>query len=396
IILALLIIIVCISTVDTKVSYSTITSPQEENKWINMSPTAAPEPRNDFKAVYDVKADKIIIFSGLHIFVRQYQDTWSYDFNTNTWTNMSSENIPQERVAYSVAYDEESDRTILFGGLKTDLLTRICWRETWSFNYDTNAWNSMDPSLQPPGRAYADMVYDKGSDRIIMFGGVSENTMYADTWAYNFNTNEWINMTPSIQPSPRWGHRMTYNAESDRIILFGGSKGLPPNPVAVRDTWLYDYDTNTWSNKTPTTSPPELLNHGLTYDVKSDRVILYGGADSNLINQGETWIYDINTNSWSNKTLNTSLEPRRRFGMCYDKESDQTILFGGCFDDFTPTDETWAYNFQTDEELESTTTKPRWYIPSFTLELGLISLVIFAKQVKRRSTIKKEKRTYQN
>ncbi len=388
--------IVLIVAVETKFGNSTILSLQKGNTWINMSPTTNPQPRSDFKAVYDVKADKIIIFSGLQIFVGKYQDTWSYDFNTNLWTNMSSDNMPLAREAYSMAYDEESDRTVLFSGVKIGPWEWICWNETWSFDYESNSWTFMDLPIQPSGRLWADMVYDKGSDRIILFGGFSKDTMYADTWAYNFNTNEWINMTPSIQPSPRWGHRMTYDEESDLVILFGGSIALPSPPVTVRDTWTYDYDTNTWVNVTSSTSPQGSVNHDLTYDTKSDRVIFYGGGDDNLINKGETWIYDVNTNRWSNKTPITSPEPRRRSGMAYDEESDRTILFGGCFDDFSLIDETWAYDYQTSEgpesstssttskEPESSTSKPT-RIPSLTLELAIISFSIFGKQLKRKS-----------
>ncbi len=398
--------IVLILTVETKIGKSAIISPKEENTWSNMSPTNTPPSRADFEAVYDVKSDKIIICCGLRILSREkYQDTWSYDYNTNTWTNLLSINTPLERNGHSMAYDEESDRIILFSGLKTGMWDWICWNETWSFDFESNSWTFMDPSTQPIGRCFADIVYDKGSDRIILFGGFCRDNLYADTWAYDFNANEWTNMTPPVQPSPRWGHKMIYDEESDLVILFGGSTALPPFPVAVGDTWTYDYDNNTWTNINPSTSPPELINHGLAYDSKSDRTILFGGANSNLINQGETWVYNANTNTWINEIVSTTLSPRRRFGMVYDKESDRIILFGGCFDDFTSLNETWVYDYQSTEENTTTSTttitstptttttstpgpKPR--IPSFPIELGLFSLVIFAIRVKRRSIIKKD------
>ncbi|UCE14631.1 MAG: hypothetical protein JSV04_05475, partial [Candidatus Heimdallarchaeota archaeon] len=154
-----------------------------------MSPLTAPPPRIDSKAVYDVKSDQILIFGGLYIGLGMYNDSWTYDFNSNTWLNMSPSNIPLGRNAHSLAYDEESDQSILFSGLRTRQPDGPTWTETWAYNYSNNAWLSMTPSIEPSGRAWADMAYDKESDRIILFGGLSgRDTLYAETWAYDFNT----------------------------------------------------------------------------------------------------------------------------------------------------------------------------------------------------------------
>ncbi len=342
------------SIVVVQTGRSTLLTVREINEWTNMEPTVIPGSRLDSDFAYDIKTDKLILFSGLKL-PGFYTDTWVYDYNSNTWTNMSPPTMPQGRNAHLMAYDEESDRTILFSGSETGPWTWTCWNDTWVYNYNDNTWTNMSPATQPIGRTWAGMVYDKGSDRIILFGGFSRDIIYADTWAYDFNSNEWINMTPLVQPSPRWGHKMIYDEESDRVILFGGSVVLPAPPVAVRDTWTYDYDTNTWVNVTPSISPPALLNYGLAYDSKSNRTILYGGANSSLINQGETWVYNSNTNIWMNETVSTSLGPRRRFAMTYDKQSDRTILFGG-FHAGMPLNETWSLNYQLAEETTTTTT----------------------------------------
>ncbi|MCE7741224.1 MAG: hypothetical protein GOP50_02085 [Candidatus Heimdallarchaeota archaeon] len=50
---------------------------------------------------------------GVQIF---YNDTWAYDTNSDTWTNMNPVTKPQ-RIGHQMAYEEESDLVILFGGL---------------------------------------------------------------------------------------------------------------------------------------------------------------------------------------------------------------------------------------------------------------------------------------
>jgi hypothetical protein len=320
-----------------------------------MEPTILPGSRLDSQFVYDVKADKLILFSGL-ILPGFHTDTWAYDFDSNTWTNMSPPTLPQGRGAHLIAYDEESDRTILFSGSEKGPPNWTCWNDTWAYNLNENSWSNMSPTIQPSGRAFGNMVYDNDSDRIILFGGFSGDTLFGETWAYDFNTNEWSNKNPSTHPLPRWGHSMAYDKESDRVILYGGSKTPPSPPLELlNDTWAYDYDTNTWTNMNPTTSPPELQALGLTYDTKSDRVILFGGADKTLSNLGETWSYDFNTNTWMNETSSSSLGPRRRFAMTYDEQSDRTILFGG-FHGGMALNETWSFEYQLDGEITTTTT----------------------------------------
>ncbi|UCE12406.1 MAG: hypothetical protein JSV04_09425, partial [Candidatus Heimdallarchaeota archaeon] len=133
-------------------------------------------------------------------------------------------------------------------------------------------------------------------------------------------------------------------------------------------------------------SPPGFQNHGLAYDTRSDRVILFGGGDAHLEDSRETWVYNFNNNSWINETSSISPSPRRRFSMVYDEESDRTILFGGCHNGFTHSDETWAYHYQSHEELTvdttttdipsstSTSEPSQGTTPSFTLAIVLLTV----------------------
>lgn len=104
----------------------------------------------------------------------------------------------------------------------------------------------------PAPRFAHSMVYDAESDRIIMFGGLVEPapTWSDETWTYDFNTNTWTNMKPAVRPSPRHGPGMAYDSESDRMILFGGTM----RGELFGDTWAYDLNTNTWANLTPPTT----------------------------------------------------------------------------------------------------------------------------------------------
>jgi hypothetical protein len=143
------------------------------------------------------------------------------------------------------------------------------------------------------------LVYDSESDRIILFGGATGATretasILNDTWAYDYNTNTWTEMAKG--PEDHLGYRMAYDSESDRSILFGGM--VYPRIKLLNDTWAYDFNTDTWTEMQPSTSPPVRNYHAMAYDTQADRVILFGGSDSRDKGIPDTWAYDFNTNTW--------------------------------------------------------------------------------------------------
>jgi hypothetical protein len=88
--------------------------------------------------------------------------------NEGTWTEMSPEVIPPGRLDPDFVFDNGSDVAILFGG---GLGEGVRANDTWAYSYESDAWTNMSPSVAPPARAFAQMAYDSGSDRVILFSG---------------------------------------------------------------------------------------------------------------------------------------------------------------------------------------------------------------------------------
>src|SRR5437016_4651897 len=176
---------------------------------------------------------------------------------------------PPAGAGHAMAYDSQSDRVVSFGGLAGGRYGS----DTWAYNFNTNTWTNMTPASNPPARSYHAMAYDSQSDRVILFGGSGMGGSRDDTWAYDFDTNTWMQMNPVSKPSPRYAHAIAYDAQSDRVILFGGQSGIS----FVNDTWAYDLNTDTWTNMIPSAAPSARVYTGVTYDSQSDRVILFGG-----------------------------------------------------------------------------------------------------------------------
>lgn len=187
-------------------------------------------------------------------------------------------------------------------------------RQVWAFDPTSAEWSLLEFDEGPD--FLAKLSYDAESDRIITFDEPG------DTWAYDFNTNSWQEMRPVSSPPGRDLFAMVYDSESDRIILFGGySNG------ELGDTWAYDYNTNTWTEMTPPESPDPRNNHAMAYVPTTDRIILYGGGDN--VGHDDTWAYDYNTNTWTEMAPEFSPGLRSWHSMAYDAATDKLVFFGG-------------------------------------------------------------------
>src|SRR5437867_5214157 len=185
---------------------------------------------------YDSQSDRVILFGGC----AGSHHTSANDFCANTTTEMAPATRPLGLVAHAMAYDSAADRVILFGG---DNGTRVS-NDTWAYDFNANTWTDMAPATSPPGRDSPAMAYDSSADRAILFGGAG-GILFNDTWTYDLGTNTWTNMSAAPAPSGRHLHGMAFDSQSNRVILFGG---VTAYSIPLEDTWTYDLNANGWTN----------------------------------------------------------------------------------------------------------------------------------------------------
>lgn len=322
------------------------------NKFVDMSPASAPPVREVGAMAYDSQSDRIVMFGGIEDYATRLDrnDTWAYDYNTNTWTNMNPILAPDVRDAFGMVYDSESDRIIIFGGY--DSAHHVTLNDTWAYDLESNTWEEMNPATAPSERYFPGMAYDEESDRVILFGGVFQGGLGDDTWAYDYNTDTWVELSPGTNPVGRKAHAMTYDDESDRVVMFGGAGG---NSLALDDIWTFDFNSLTWERKYSSYQPTARLRHSMVYDSESDVIISFGGTEVTyengpMIDDDVTWAYDMNANHWRQMSPITQTEGNEVM-MAFDSESNMTIIFGGR--DMTPSVrlskmDTWAYDASTD------------------------------------------------
>jgi N-acetylneuraminic acid mutarotase len=187
-------------------------------------------------------------------------------------------------------------------------------------------WTKVGNDSFPPGRSSTSMVFDSANGIHIMFGGMVSDGPRPDnsTWTYNRLLDRWVERFPVASPSHRMGHAMAFDSRDGVTVLFGGSGGL-------NDTWIYNLTRDVWTEKYPAVAPPFRQFHSMVYDPGSGLIVLFGGLASSAytIGLGDTWVYDLTNNTWTNRTGTIGPSPRYGQSMCYDPSIGLIVLFGG-------------------------------------------------------------------
>ena len=265
-----------------------------DNLWSEIVPTNKPSARSGHSMVYDSFNQKTILFGGWVDTVGLMDDTWIYDSQTNQWTEVFPANKPSNRQSFSMYYDSTAQKVILFGGYR-EIGGHLY--DTWEYNYSDNSWTELSPSSNPSGRYGSKMVYDPINQRGILFGGRATSIL-DDTWIYYYGNNTWIELNVTGSPDTRYWHGMVYDSNNHKIIVFGGRHiGAPGD--ALEDTWILDPSTNNWTEVLPMSHPSNRMDFSMVYDSNSQRSILFGGFRFPGNTLGDTWTYAYGSNNWS-------------------------------------------------------------------------------------------------
>ncbi len=249
------------------------------NQWANMSSPSSPPPREGHRMVYDNTNDVFVLFGGRNS-TAVLGDTWLFYDSNNTWTQVFPGSPPTPRFGHSMIYDSFNDVVILFGGNDgSDVLG-----DTHVYSVSGNTWTNMNPSNPPDDREKQDMAYDSDNHQVIMFGGNNNIIAFNDTWKYTVSQNDWVEMSPSDSPSPRYGHSMTYDSSQGLFVLFGGGSGAD----VYNDTWAYDSALDEWVQTISIERPTSRRDHSIAFSPYTGPM-LFGGWENSDIGASEQW-----------------------------------------------------------------------------------------------------------
>ncbi|HEV8595132.1 MAG TPA: kelch repeat-containing protein, partial [Thermoplasmata archaeon] len=281
--------------------------------WANKNPSSSPGARAGPGMAFLSQGNVTLLFGGYN--GAYLGDTWTYDFGTNSWTQITTSPSPPGREWPGLSYDPVHRVAVLFGGADTNGFRT----DTWEYNVIAQTWSQQSPSPSPPPMADSSLAYYSSASRHILFGQ-SLTTFQMVTWAYNAATHTWQDRAPSGSPSARSGFATAYSSARDKVVEFGGSQLT----TLYSDTYEYDYSGNSWSFVT-SGGPSARAGHSMTYRPADSFVYMFGGATSAGLSQ-ETWKYD---GSWSSVGTANQPPPRESAAFAQDTFNDVGVLFGG-------------------------------------------------------------------
>lgn len=259
--------------------------PGAQGIWTKKMPSNPPADRSNFDMVWDNTNNQVILYGGAGETTNVvYNDTWVYTPPTShsdqgSWTNKAPASNPGKLYGHQMAWNGSS--LILHGGLEYDLSQVV--NKTYSYNPTANSWTQV--STGGPNIMYAAMEYSPSDSSVYLFGGY-DGTNYKDNlWKYS--AGSWTEVTDTGAPVARGNTDMIWDNVGNQFVFFGGKNSID----YFNDTYLLNISTNTWTNKTPTSPPAKRSDTAMCWDDDGNEVMYFGGRNTIQI-FSDVWWFD--------------------------------------------------------------------------------------------------------
>jgi hypothetical protein len=317
--------------------------------------SSGPSPRLACRLVYDPVNERLMMFGGMHegSQAQVFEDTWIFDWGTESWRPLEVELHPPPRMDYGMVYVPELEGFILFGGWNTG-----GWLgDTWLYDCASQTWAELHPAAAPEARNSFGFCCDEANGVVVLYGGYTDALPdMGDTWLYDYSANTWTEASPEVSPPALYGCEMIYDPSTGAVLLFGGHYYENDRDFFVRSIWEYDVAANMWTERPTQSGPSERYWQNTAYNAEDGTVIIFGGR--RLGSQyDDTWLYSQGDDSWTR--LSAAHRPRARFqsAFAYDPGHDAAVLFGGfTFENRQSFGDTWI--------LDLSQESPDWRQPS--------------------------------
>ncbi len=247
---------------------------------------------------------------------------------------------PLARGGARLVYHAASDRTLMFGGSSSG--AGLCGdsgnqcADTWFLQQA--AWMPRGAGAGPSARSSQAMAYDANRQRVVVFGGAPSA---GDTWEWD--GEQWFDASPQAGQTPgaRLSPAMAYDESRARVVLYGGLKTAPcggSGSNLCADVW--EWDGVAWTPRGEGGGPGPRMGHGMVYDSKRGVTLIFGGSARSGTCHGETPYFDGNClandlwgwngSEWLDFTPAAGLPPERAAPMLvYDPLHEEIVLHGG-------------------------------------------------------------------
>jgi hypothetical protein len=205
-------------------------------------------------------------------------------------------------------------------------------------------WRQVTPEgLSPAARSYHSLTVDTGGNQVYLFGGRDGGVYYIDLWVLDLASESWTQLQPAGgPPAGRFGHNAAFDPVANRLIIYGGE-----GEAFYGDTWAYDIASNTWSQLS-IGGPLNRYGAGGAYNPASGLFyVTHGFTSSGRFD--DTWAFTPGSAEWLNVTpANGSLpEARCLTRAVLDPAGGRLLLFGGQSNSNGFLGDLWAFDLET-------------------------------------------------
>ena len=253
-----------------------------------------PTNRGSHSMAYNPDQGTILLFGG-QTNTRRLSDTWIFDCITETWTEIETETAPEGRSDFDMVYDPSNQVFILYGGWGDRSGLQ---HDTWTFDPETSTWTEVETESSP-GRMYGQsLVYDHNKETVILYGGHLRSPISNDhvdeAWHFHLENSSWTQSTSLDKPHGRYWSGVSYSEDDSSLVVFGGSYGIGP----MNETWILDTDEMRWTQLNSHDYPTRRVISDMVYVESQDSFILFGGGNIHATFD-DTWRLDTETWDWS-------------------------------------------------------------------------------------------------
>ncbi|MBI5838328.1 MAG: hypothetical protein HZB25_13905 [Candidatus Eisenbacteria bacterium] len=189
-------------------------------------------------------------------------------------------------------------------------------------------WAELMPPIARRGHT---AVYDPLRDRMLVFGGADAGGPYRnDVWEATLSGKpDWTRVVCSgTPPEGRLEHAAIYDPVRDRLVVFGGMGST----VVNNQVWALTLSGSppAWTQLSPTGTPPSARS-GQTaiYDAVRDRMLVFAGNDGT--DRNDLWALSLSGSpAWTLLAPSgTPPSSRSDHSAVYDPVRDRMLVFGG-------------------------------------------------------------------
>jgi hypothetical protein len=190
-----------------------------------------------------------------------------------------------------MAWDEKDGYLLMFGGARYGTTTNVTYNDTWI--WAGSRWRQLNPATSPPGRTFPAMAFDKGSQRVLLYGGGAANSdpPRNDTWTWDGTT--WTELHATATPPLVGEARMVYDPDLPGIVLVSQAAGGD----AYVTTWTWT--GSNWSQLKAATSVTRRFGFGLAYFPNVGDVLVGGAAGAGGPGSSRDDVWTFKGGTWT-------------------------------------------------------------------------------------------------